>query len=230
MIALLEVFYQPGKMFQSLPERKAAWVLPVILNCILLVLATWLVPHYMGRENVVRQQMEAFSSRMNPEQMQAAVTASSSPVRIYIGYAGTAVAGAVIQLAMAGLLLAFSMMTSRPPKFLTMLSMVSIAFFPYWLVTTAMTALIMISSPDPSSLDIRNLIATNAAAFINKDTMSKGLYSLMGSLDVLSFIEIGLLSLGFSKLTRVNFFFGLAAVLGLWVLYVSSKMAISLLF
>ena len=112
-----------------------------------------------------------------------------------------------------------------------MLAMVSLAFFPYWLVTTAMTALMAsVAAPDPSSLDVRNLIATNVASWMNRDSMPKGLYSLLSSVDVLSFAEIGLLSFGFSKLTRVNIFFGLAAVVGIWILYVSSKMAISSLF
>jgi hypothetical protein len=60
--------------------------------------------------------------------------------------------------------------------------------------------------------------------------MAKGLYSLLSSIDILSFGEIGLLALGFSRITRTNLFFGFAAVGGLWILYVSSKMALSLLF
>jgi hypothetical protein len=66
------------------------------------------------------------------------------------------------------------------------------------------------------------------AAFVNKAETSKGLYALFTSLDLLSFIEIGLLSFGFSKLTKAGFGAGLGAVGGIWVLYVFSKMALSL--
>jgi hypothetical protein len=93
-----------------------------------------------------------------------------------------------------------------------------------------MTTLILVASPDPTTLDSKNLVATNLGAYMNKDTMAKGLYSLMTSLDILSFAEIFLLALGFSKITRSNLFFGFAAVGGLWVLYVAVKMGISLLF
>ena len=70
---------------------------------------------------------------------------------------------------------------------------------------------------------------TNALAFVNRAGLPKGLDSLLAELDILSFLEIGLLSLGFSKLTRRSIFAGLAAVGGIWVLYVSVKMAASLL-
>jgi hypothetical protein len=53
------------------------------------------------------------------------------------------------------------------------------------------------------------------------------MYALLTSLDLLSFIEIGFLSFGFSKLTKSGFFGGLGAVLSLWILYVLSKMALS---
>ncbi len=228
MKALLEVFYQPGKVFAALPERRGAWLIPLILNTLLLLAAAWLVPHYIGRENMVRQQMETM--RLSPEQTQIAMARANSPASIYSGYVATVLFGPLIHAAIAGMLFAFGMMTGKPPKFATMLAMVAIAFFPYWLVTTLMTALVLAVTPDPATLNIRNLIATNVGAFMDKNTMAKGLYSLLTSLDILSFIEIGLLSLGFSKVTRSGLFFGIAAVGGIWILYVSTKMAISLLF
>ncbi len=133
-------------------------------------------------------------------------------------------------LIMAGLLIAFSMMTSRPPGFGTMLAMVGLAFFPYILVTTLMNWMTLALSPDPTSLDFRNLLATNVGAFMNKNETSKGLYSVMTSLDILSFVEIFLLSLGFSKVTKAGLGFGLAAVLALWALYVIAKMGLSMVF
>ena len=228
MIALLEVLYQPGKLFQSLRERRRAWIVPLAANCVLLAIASFLVPHFIGRANLMRQQVQDL--RIPEDKKEAAIAAANSPSRVYTGYVGAVVSGVLIHAVVAGMLFAFGLMTARPPGYGSMLAMVSLAFFPYWLVTTAMTALILVAAPDPSSLDVRNLIATNVASWMNRDSMPKGLYSLLSSVDVLSFAEIGLLSFGFSKLTRVNIFFGLAAVVGIWILYVSSKMAISSLF
>ena len=120
----------------------------------------------------------------------------------------------LLHLVIAGMLSIFGMMTREAPKFGTMLAMVVVAFFPYWLALTGTT---MMAEP------------TNALAFVNRAGLPKGLDSLLAELDILSFLEIGLLSLGFSKLTRRSIFAGLAAVGGIWVLYVSVKMAASLL-
>ena len=50
------------------------------------------------------------------------------------------------------------MMTSRTPKFSSMLAMVSFSFFPYWLVTGLMSAAIILATPDKSTLNINNII------------------------------------------------------------------------
>lgn len=91
-----------------------------------------------------------------------------------------------------------------------------------------MTALVMALAPDKTALDVNNILATNVAAFVNKSDTSKGLYALYNSLDVLSFLEIGLLAYGFSKITRAGMAAALGAVGSMWMLYVFSKMALSL--
>ncbi len=132
-------------------------------------------------------------------------------------------------LIVSGVLFAFGLMTSRPPKFGSMLAMVNLAFFPYILITVLMTALVIVAAPDKTALDVNNLLATNVAAFVNKSQTSKGLYALYGSLDIFSVMEIGFMSYGFSKLTRAALAAGFGAVGGMWILYVLCKMAVSLL-
>ncbi|MEP6714516.1 MAG: hypothetical protein ABJC09_03015 [Terriglobia bacterium] len=227
MKSLLEIFYSPGAVFAGLPERRAAWIAPLIANCLVILLMTVLVPHYLGRANMMRRQLE--NLHLPSERVEAAIAGANSPGRVIGGYVGAVVATAVVLLVIAGVMFAFGLMTRRAPRFATMFSMVSLAFFPYWLVTTLMTAAVLMTAADPAALDAQNLLATNAGAYMDRNALAKGLYSLMTSLDVLSFVEIGLLSYGFAKVTRVSVFYGLAAVLGLWLLYVSTKMAISLM-
>ena len=228
MTALLEVFYQPGKMFASLPERKFAWVVPLIAAALVAVLGYYVVLHYIGVENLARQSMQMMASRMSAEQMQQAISQANSPARIYMGYFSAAIGTAVMFLIISGALAAFGMMTKSAPRFGTMFAMVVLAYFPFQLVTTLMTWLTLAISPDPTSLDFQHLLATNVGAFMNKNETSKGLYSLMTSLDILTFVEIFLLSLGFAKVTKSKFGAGLGAVLCLWVLWVFAKMGISL--
>jgi hypothetical protein len=228
MSALLHVFYEPGELFSSLPDRRRAWIIPLVVNALLGV-AIWAVEvHFMGFLTIVRQQLAAI--HMKPENMAIALERSNTPGRLYASYFQTAFAVVLGALLISGVLKALSLMTSRSPQFGAMLSMVTLAQFPYYLVVLFMTTLILTFAPDPGSLSIRNLIATNPAAYMDRDTMASGLYSLLESVDLLSFAEILLLSYGFGKLTRAGFFGGLAAVLGMWIVYVSIKMALSMLF
>jgi hypothetical protein len=225
MKALLDVFFQPGKVFADLPEKRAAWVAPLLANTILLVLSTVITIHVLGMDLIMRQRLA--SSNMSPEQMQKAMEQATSPIATWLTYGAVAVGAPISMLIVAGILFAFGMMTSRAPKFGSMLAMVNLAFFPYFLVTVLMAALVMIAAPDKTALDINNLLATNVAAFMNKSETSKGLYAMFTSLDLLSFIEIGLLSFGFGKLTKAGVAAGLGAVGAMWILYVAAKMAMT---
>jgi hypothetical protein len=226
MKALIEVFFQPGKVFAGLPERRAAWVAPLLVNTILLLISTAVTVNVMGMDLIMRQRLAG--SSMSPEQMQLAMERAASPAALYFTYGAVLVAIPAVLMIIAGVLFAFGMMTSRAPKFGSMLAMVNLAFFPYYVVTVLMTTLVMIAAPDKSALDINNLLATNVGAFVSKSETSKGLYALYTSLDLLSFLEIGFLAFGFSKLTKAGFAAALGAVGTLWFLYVISKMALSL--
>jgi hypothetical protein len=227
MKALIDVFFQPGKLFSSLPERRAPWVLPLLVNVVLLLASTAFTINMLGMDLIMRQRLA--SSSMSADQMQQAMKNGTSPAAVYITYAAILFFTPVFMLVVSGILFAFGMMTSRAPKFGSMLAMVNLAFFPYFLITVLMSALVIVAAPDKTALDVNNMLATNVAAFVNKSQTSKGLYALYGSLDIFSVMEIGFMSYGFSKLTRAGLAAGFGAVGGMWILYVLCKMAVSLL-
>lgn len=226
MAALIEVFSQPGTLFSTLPERRAAWIAPLIANTLLLVASTAVTVNTLGMDLIMRQRLA--SSSMSPDQMQQALERANSPITTYITYGAVALGTPLTMMAIAGALFAFGMMTKRSPKFGSMLAMVCLAFFPYFLVTVLMTAMVVLAAPDKSALDLSNILATNVGAFVSKSETSKGMYALLTSLDLLSFVEMGFLSFGFSKLTKSGFADGLGAVGSLWLLYVLSKMALTI--
>ena len=228
MKALFEVFYQPGKLFESLPERRGAWIAPMLLGILLIVGITALSINMIGMREIMRQRLA--TSGMSPEQMQQAMSRADSPAQVYISYAAVAIGIPLSLLVIAGVLTAFGMMTSRSPKFGDMLSMVTLSFVPYWLITTLMSTLIVLVTEDKTSLDINNLIATNVGAYVDRTTVSKGMYSILGSLDILSFGLLALIGYGFSKLTKSSIFFGLTAIGTLWIFYVAMKMGASMIF
>ncbi len=227
-MGIFEVFYQPGKLFASLETRRAAWVAPLILGLLLTLGTTVAAIRMIGMETLARQRLQSF--RLSPEQMQQALERANSPGQLYVTYAGAVVGGALALLAIAGLLTILALVGSKQPKFSTNFSMVTLAYFPYTLVVCLMTVLVLQMAPDRSVLDINNLLATNIGAFMNKDSMSSGLYTLLSAFDILSFAEIGLLSYGFAKVNRTSIAFGLFSVVSLWALYVLIRVGISFLF
>jgi hypothetical protein len=227
MKSLIDVFFQPGKLFATLPERRAAWVVPLLINIVLLLASTAVTLNVLGLDLITRQRLAG--SSMTPDQMQQQMKYATSPAAVYITYAAVVIGTPIFTLIASGILFAFGMMTKRAPKFGSMLAMVNLAFFPYILITALMTVLVIIAAPDKSALDSTNLLATNVAAFVTKSQTSKAVYALYTSLDILSFMEIGLLSYGFSKLTKAGMAAGLGAVGAMWILYVFAKMAGSLL-
>jgi len=226
-MGIFEVFYAPGKLFESLPERKLAWILPYVLNIVLACLVSALVFHYIGMENILRQQFEG--TRMSPDQMEKIIAqAASAPA--WRNYLNAVLGSALMYPFIALLIWVFALMATKDAKYGNQFTMVVHAYFPYQLIVSIMSAAILMAAPDPLQLDVRNLIATNAAVFLNKSEVSKALYSLAGSIDLLSFAEMFLLALGFAKVNKSKFGYGLAGVLVLWVLYVSVKVILSLLF
>ncbi|HWE50568.1 MAG TPA: YIP1 family protein [Bryobacteraceae bacterium] len=227
-MGIVEVFYQPGKLFESLKDRRWAWVLPLIVDILVLAGITIATVQSVGMETILRQRLQTMN--LSSEQMQLAMQRSQSPAQVYITYASAVVIAPVTLLVLSGILSIFAIISNRQPRFGTVFSMVSLAFLPYWLITGVMTIAVLLASPDRTSLDITNLLATNPAAFMDKAATSKGLYSFMTSVDALSFFEIGMLSYGFSKITKTSFGSALFAVVSLWIVYVFGKVAVSLLF
>jgi hypothetical protein len=227
-MGIFEVFYQPGKLFASLENRRGAWVAPLLLGIVLILVVQVVTLRRIGMETILRQQLEG--TRLTPEQLQTVLTAANTPGAVYRTYVGGVFVGVVAIFMIAGLLTIFALVGSKQPKFSTNFSMVALAYFPYRLVFCLMTVLVLMTAPDPRALDTGNLLATNVAAFMDKDSTSKALYALLSTFDILSFFEIGLLSYGFSKVNRTSFGFGLFSVLSLWLLYVLIRVGVSFLF
>jgi len=220
MMSLLEVFYRPGRLFAALPAKRGAWIAPFVCNVLLLLLTGVLVPHYIGRENLVRSQVQR-DPRLTSEQKERAIAGADSFGRVIGGYVATVVLAVLLQLAIAGILTIFGMMTHRPPSFATMLSVVAFSLVPCCVTFAALTAETLLTAPNPALLDPSKLVGTNLAFYVRPGTVSNGVYSVLHSLDLLSLAAIGLLSLGFSKVTGSGVLLGLAVVGGVWIFYTS---------
>jgi hypothetical protein len=227
-MGILEVFYQPGKLFSSLETRRAAWVLPLLITTVLTVATSYTAIQKIGMANIVRQQVEGL--RLSPEQMQQAMDRATSPAQLYITEGATVIAVPFITLVIAGILTVFALIGSRQPKFGTNFSMVALAYLPYTLITAVMAILVVSIAPDPSTLDVNNLLSTNIGAFMDKDMTPKFLLSFLTSMDILVFGEIGFLAYGFSKVNRTSLGFGLVAIGLPWFIFILGRAGVRMLF
>ncbi len=227
-MGILEVFYQPGKLFSSLENRRAAWVLPLLFGIVLSVATSWIAIDRIGMENIVRQRLQ--NSRATPEQMQQQMQFANSPVALYVTIGAIVVVVPLAALVIAGVLTIFALMGSKQPKFSTNFSMVTLAYFPFTVITAIMSILVVTIAPDVTTLDVNNLLSTNIGAFMDKDMTPKFLYSFLSSMDALVFGEIGFLAYGFSKVNRSTMGFGLVAVGLPWFIFVLGKAALSMFF
>ncbi len=90
-----------------------------------------------------------------------------------------------------------------------------------------MTALIVQISPNREDLNVRNLIATNAGAFLDPATTNKAVYAFASSIDLLSFGLIAFLAYALSRVSQRAYGSCLTVVVVLWLIYVVGKTGIA---
>jgi len=76
-MGIFEVFYQPGKLFSSLEQRRGAWVAPLLLGLLLSLITTVAAIRLIGMDTIIRQRLQ--NTQLTPEQMQNALNQANSP-------------------------------------------------------------------------------------------------------------------------------------------------------
>src|SRR3954454_23645257 len=118
MKGLFEIFYAPGKVFESLPERRGPWVAPMLAGIVILLLVTAFTINMIGMREIMRQRLA--TSRLSPEQIEQAMSRADNPIQTYVSYAAVIIGTPLALLVVAGVMMAFAMMTSHTPKFSSM--------------------------------------------------------------------------------------------------------------
>ena len=215
---LFGVFFQPQGAFRSI-ATKPHWLLPMAACMILSLIAVTLMVNRIGMANMLRSAMQG-----NP---QAEAIAESGFVKA-MTYLNPILFQPIMLLAMAGVFLLVMMLVGVEVSFKQALSIVTHSFFAYSVISTALVLVTVYATKDFSNFDIRNITATNVGFFLDPAEISKFLYSFASSLDVLSFWFLYLLAVGFAETGwRIRIQKTLPTVIGVWLIYVLGKAAIS---
>lgn len=216
--SIFEVFYQPGKLFASLPQRPRAWLAALLADILLLVATSVAVTQLIGVETLARTRLAG--AHGTPEQIQHAIERMSSPGVVFMGYCFTGLTALLTIVIIAFILMILALIRDAAPDFPALFSMAAHALLPYWLLMFLLTLAAILSAPNRAALDPATLIHTSAAVFVNQAAVSKFAWSLLQSLDLLTFLAIGLLSLGFARVTRSTILRGLLVVTAPWLVLV----------
>ena len=226
MLGLLQIFYSPAQVFDRVRER-GMW-LPAFLAIVLCVGGiNYFALHTIGVENVLRKGMESNARRAEQMGPEGIARAASNPMIQNFTYAAPVVVTPIIILIIATLFLTGLSMTGSKVRLSQALGATSYAWFPYSLISLMMSVLIIQFSPNKEDLNLQNLIATNAGAFLDPTTTNKALYSFATSMDLLSFGLIAFLAYGLSRVSGRAYGSCLTIVGVLWLLYVVGKTGIA---
>ena len=231
MRELVQVFYEPGKVFEAVRES-GKWVPAFVAVTLVGAIVYLAMVQLIGAGNIARNAFQSnprLAAMMPHDAIEKMAADADKPSRKAINLVSVAIGSAVSMLFLAGLFLGLVSIMDKKAGFTRMLGAISYAWFPVSLVGGVLMLITILFSSDRAGLDPQNLVATNLSIFMS-DATSKPLLALLGSLDLLSFARIGLLSIAISKVAQMPFRHALGVVLGLWAVWVLGRVALSFVF
>jgi Yip1 domain len=222
MASFLQIFFDPGAVFAKVKER-GSWAAPLIAMALITMITSFYVTHTIGMENITRRFFDehpSFASRIPPDKLEQSIQQSASPTRVAIGSITGGLGIALMALIVAVVLMVMLSIMDRKPQLPKILGTVAWASFPFVVIGTIMSLLILLITKDPTELDPATLLATSVGSFLDKNSTGKFVYSLAGSFDLLAIGKVFLLSFGIGKVTGLAFGRALTLVMGLWLFWV----------
>ena len=227
---ILGVLVSPKATFESI-ARRPTWLAPVALLC-LLFLGVVAIFSYRGGWPSYFQKQTANNSRfqqMTPEQQQQAyeMQLKYGP---RIAYAEAPIVPTLLVVIVAAAFLGvFKGLAGAKLNFRTSMAIVSHGWMPN--AVSGLVGILTVCVKDPASIDLQNIVASNAGAFLSTDS-PKWLAALLGSVDLFSFWTMILLAMGFAaaapkQLTTAKAF---AWIFALWLAFVFAKVGLTAAF
>jgi Yip1 domain len=227
---IIGVLFSPKATFQSIAKRPT-WLAPIILLSLVSLGLVGLFGHRVGWRGFFEKQ-DSNSSRFEqipPEQQRQTLDnqVKYGPPFVYgVAAISTVIAAVIIAAVLLGV---FNGLGGAKFSFKTSLGIVAHAWIP-GLILGLLGALVLFAK-DPATIDLQNLVASNAGAFLSSNS-PKWLIAMLTSLDVFSFWYMILMGIGYSaaapkKLSFAKAFF---TIFGLWAVYVLVRVGLTAAF
>ncbi|MGA3295626.1 MAG: YIP1 family protein [Candidatus Acidiferrales bacterium] len=222
--------FSPKATFESI-ARRPTWFLPLLILSLLALGVVGLFSHRGGWPSFFEKQM-ATNTRIQqmPADQQQRVLEAQLKYGPPVAYAEAVIIPFVGALIIAAILLgAFNGLTGTKLGFKTSLGIVAHAWMPG--LISGLLGILVVAVKDPSTVDLQNIVVSNAGAFVSSDS-AKWLIALLGSFDLFSFWVMILLAMGYSAAAPKKLSFGkaFAWILAMWFAYVVVKVGLTAAF
>jgi hypothetical protein len=221
--------FSPKATFESI-VRRPTWLVPTIVLSILFLAVVGTFSHRGGWPSFFEKQLSSNSryQQMPADQQQRMLEAElkyGPPVAYVEGFIVPALLIVIVAAVFFGV---FNGLLGMKFSFKTSLGITAHAWVPQ--IISGLLGVLIILIKDPSTIDLQNLVASNAGAFLSSES-PKWMVSLLSSFDLFAFWTIFLLALGYSlipskkKLSLGAAFFYIFGVWLVWVLVKAGAVA-----
>lgn len=218
---LANIFFEPGRVFESLRARPRFLVAALIMAAILLSF-TFLFFQRVGYENVVRAELmkSRSAAQRSPEQTEKAIHSFQSPAYKIFNHARPVITLSFFLIVGAALYFWGVMVMGRKITYRQALSVWTYASMPpfvlRWLLNVLLLFLKSADEIDPGQRN-RGLVYANPGILIDQQT-SPVLAAILGSLDIFIFYGLFLAALGLRKVAGLSNAAAWGIVLTLWLI------------
>lgn len=218
---IFSVFTSPGKTFEEIardPHFILAWCVQIVVSVIFGVIVVQRIGIYAMARQALAQNRATQALSASQLQHTLAVTATAMKISFY----SAPVWSIVILLVLAAVFLGLgNLLLGYEARFKQALGMVSYAYLVWTLYTLVVIAVVALS-PDPSSLQISNLVGTDLAFFMDKATTPAFVYALGTHIGIFVIWLVILLGIGLAKLggKKGKVASALSVVVVLWLLMI----------
>jgi hypothetical protein len=219
------IFFEPSATFEDINLRPG-FIVPLVAAMVIAFVTWQLLSHFVDLQEVLMTQIRNSPQAANasPEQLRTGLNLQLIILKYLVP-----VLVPIMALIYAGVFMLMVWISGSETTFSKLLSSVSYTVFFQTLVGSVLLLVVFALAQDPNSINLQNPVFTNPGPLVSAKT-SPVLYSLLSSVDIVSFYVIFLFGLGISKVSRrMSTGKGVTLVAIPFLIYVAIKVGITAL-
>ena len=227
---LIDLYFSPAEAFANL-LRRPSFVVPMLLHVALSVAFTGIWLQKVDAKAFFKARIEESPRGAQlPADRVEMIAGRQAGMLAPFSWAAGALAPPIVSFALGGLFLfVFRFFSGSDVNYKQAVTIVSSTFAAVGLLTTPLM-LGVLALKDDWTIPPQEALQANATLFLDRQATARWLWTLAGSLDLISFWMMFLLATGFAAASRRGWSWALAGVVVPWALFVIGKMGLAFVF